>query len=160
MHRVPGSLGKQLAESLHRVLDRRPAHGGAVASKLLDFAGDLSAHRKAKPDGAHRFFSAAAARPGHPGDGHADLRLPNTLNVRFPNSSGNQILGLAPDIAASTGSACHDGHDQASAVIVAMGVAPANALGSVRLTLGRSTSAADIERASAAIIRAFKNSRG
>ena len=102
----------------------------------------------------------AAAVPGLALNGHPDLRLPNTLNVRFPNSSGNRILALAPDIAASTGSACHDGHDQASAVIVAMGVAPGDALGSVRLTLGRSTSAADIERASAAIIRAFHDSHG
>ncbi len=101
----------------------------------------------------------AAAVPGLALNGHTDRRLPNTLNVRFPNSSGNRILNLAPDIAASTGSACHDGHDQASAVIVAMGVASIDALGSVRLTLGRNTSAADIARASAALIRAFQKSR-
>lgn len=101
----------------------------------------------------------AAAVPRLALNGHTDRRLPNTLNVRFPNSSGNRILALAPDIAASTGSACHDGHDQASAVILAMGIAPIDALGSVRLTLGRNTSAADIERASAALIRAFQESR-
>ncbi len=101
----------------------------------------------------------AAAVPGLGCNGHHDLRLPNTLNVRFPNASGNRILTLAPSIAASTGSACHDGHDQPSAVILAMGVTPLDALGSVRLTLGRSTSLDDIAQAGTALIRAFQTCR-
>ncbi|MBP9088896.1 MAG: aminotransferase class V-fold PLP-dependent enzyme, partial [Kofleriaceae bacterium] len=102
----------------------------------------------------------AAAVPGLAINGHHEQRLPNTLNVRFPNSSGNRILNLAPGIAASTGSACHDGHDQASAVILAMGIDPTDALGSVRLTLGRATTRADVAQASAELIRAFQASRG
>lgn len=86
-------------------------------------------------------------------------RLPNTLHVRFPGVSGEAILRAAPELAASTGSACHDGHDTPSAAIVAMGVAPIDALGSVRLTLGRSTRAHDVERAAEALARAWRSLR-
>ncbi len=89
-------------------------------------------------------------------NGHATLRLPNTLNVRFPAVSGAALLNAAPEVAASTGSACHDGHETASSVLLAMGVPPAEALGSVRLTLGRTTTADDIKRASEALIRAWQ----
>lgn len=44
--------------------------------------------------------------PGLVLNGHEELRLPNTLNVRFPRASGNAVLEGAPEIAASTGSAC------------------------------------------------------
>ncbi|HEU4535013.1 MAG TPA: cysteine desulfurase family protein, partial [Polyangiaceae bacterium] len=50
--------------------------------------------------------------------------LPNTLSVRFPGVSGDALLAATPDVAASTGSACHSGAESASAVILAMGVAP------------------------------------
>lgn len=88
-------------------------------------------------------------------NGHREQRLPNTLNVRFPRVSGNLVLEGAPEIAASTGSACHEGRDSASAVILAMGVAPENALGSVRLTLGRSTKEDEVVRAAEALIRSW-----
>lgn len=99
----------------------------------------------------------ASAVPGLGLNGHRELRLPNTLNVRFPSASGNAVLEAAPDIAASTGSACHHGHESASAVILSMGVSPDDALGSVRLTLGRSTTEADIERAADTLIRAWSS---
>jgi cysteine desulfurase len=98
----------------------------------------------------------AEAVPGLALNGHRELRLPNTLNVRFPRVSGNALLAGAPEVAASTGSACHAGHDSAPAIVVAMGVAPADALGSVRLTLGRSTTGVDIGRAAGALIRSWR----
>lgn len=98
----------------------------------------------------------AAGIPGLVLHGHREQRLPNTLNIRVPHTTGPRVLELAPEIAASTGSACHDGHDTASPVIVAMGVAPSAALGAIRLTLGQYTTNADIERAAAALIRAYR----
>jgi cysteine desulfurase len=89
-------------------------------------------------------------------NGHPDLRLPNTLNVRFPGVSGNVLLASAPEIAASTGSACHTDDESASLVIRAMGLTEAEALGSVRLTLGRSTTAADIAIAVEALQHAYQ----
>lgn len=88
-------------------------------------------------------------------NGDPELRLPNTLNVRFPAVSGNALLAAAPDVAASTGSACHAGHDRASSVIVAMGIPEPEAVGSVRLTLGRGTTLEELERAAGALIRAW-----
>jgi cysteine desulfurase len=88
-------------------------------------------------------------------NGHATLRLPNTLNVRLPGISGSALLAATPEIAASTGSACHDNRELASQVILAMGVPPEEAVGSVRLSLGRSTTQDDVHRAAGALVRAW-----
>jgi cysteine desulfurase len=97
----------------------------------------------------------AAGVPGVALNGHRELRLPNTLNVRFPRASGTAVLEGAPEVAASTGSACHEGHESASAVILAMGVPPEDAVGSVRLTLGRGTTEDDVVRAAEALVRSW-----
>ena len=99
-----------------------------------------------------------AAIPGLRLNGHPEQRLPNTLNVRFPALPGDAVLAGAPQVAASTGSACHAGHTTASAVVTAMGVPAEEAIGSVRLTLGRHTSEEDIERAAGALTRSWKSS--
>jgi cysteine desulfurase len=88
-------------------------------------------------------------------NGEGASRLPNTLNVRFPKVSGAAVLSAAPEIAASTGSACHDGHEMASAVLLAMRIPAADALGSVRLSLGRSTTEDQIEQAAQSLSRAW-----
>ncbi len=94
--------------------------------------------------------------PGITLNGHPTERLPNTLSVRFPGVSGTALLAQTPGIAASTGSACHDGHESASGVITAMGVRPDEALGTVRLTLGRGTTAAHIEEAAKQLAATWK----
>ncbi len=93
-------------------------------------------------------------------NGHPEQRLCNTLNVRFPRVSGTALLAAVPEIAASTGSACHDGNETASAVIVAMGVPAEDAVGSVRLTLGRSTTQADVDLAARALAAAWQRLLG
>jgi cysteine desulfurase len=93
--------------------------------------------------------------PGLALNGHPTARLPNTLNVRFPGVRGGALLAAAPEIAASTGAACHAGSEAPSAAIAAMGVPPEEALGSVRLSLGRGTTEADVDLAAAALLRAF-----
>ncbi|HTJ83981.1 MAG TPA: cysteine desulfurase family protein [Polyangiaceae bacterium] len=98
--------------------------------------------------------------PGLALNGHPEHRLPNTLNVRFPGASGLAVLAAAPEIAASTGSACHAGHEQASAVIVAMGISEREALGSVRLSVGRATTDDDVDRAASALARAWRTATG
>ncbi|MCC6748881.1 MAG: cysteine desulfurase [Deltaproteobacteria bacterium] len=102
------------------------------------------------------FARLSAAIPGVALNGHPVDRLPNTLNVRFPGVKGSALLAAcASRLAASTGSACHDGSETPSAVLTAMGLAPEVALGSVRLSLGRLTSPEEVERAAAALIQAF-----
>jgi cysteine desulfurase len=97
----------------------------------------------------------AAHVPGLGLNGDPVRRLPNTLSVRFPRASGNEILASATAVAASTGSACHAGHESASGVVLAMGVAEAEALGTVRLTLGGATTVEDISRAADALIASW-----
>jgi len=92
---------------------------------------------------------------GDPGN-----RLPNTLNVRFPGVSGNTLLDACPEIAASTGSACHAAGESASAVILAMGVPEEEAIGSVRLTLGRSNTPEQIDFAAEALVKSWKRLSG
>jgi cysteine desulfurase len=86
--------------------------------------------------------------------------LPNTLHVRFPGATGNAILAAAPGVAASTGSACHAGSEEPPAAIVAMGIDEAEALGSIRLSLGHGTDEAGIEAAAEHLIRGWKHAFG
>ena len=90
-------------------------------------------------------------------NGHPEECLPNTLNVRFPRVSGTALLAATPEIAASTGSACHAGGETASPVLLAMGVEPAAALGSVRLSLGVTTTLAMIDEAVVALVRGWRS---
>jgi cysteine desulfurase len=94
--------------------------------------------------------------PGLEVNGHAAERLPNTLSVRFPGVSGRALLAATPQVAASTGSTCHAGDVEAPAAIVQMGVPPREAAGTVRLTLGRHTTAEEIERAAVALGHAWQ----
>jgi cysteine desulfurase len=69
--------------------------------------------------------------------------------------SGNDLLASCPGIAASTGSACHEGGDSASEVILAMGIQEAEAIGTVRFSLGRQNTHEEIELAAAELIQAW-----
>jgi cysteine desulfurase len=80
-------------------------------------------------------------------NGHPQQRLPNTLNVSFLGRAGADILARVPEIAASTGSACHEGASGPSSVLEAMGLSPGAARGAVRLSVGRFTTEDEIERA-------------
>lgn len=94
--------------------------------------------------------------PGLVLTGASSPRLPNTLHVRLPGVRGGALLERAPRVAASTGSACHEGHERASGVLLAMGIEPEAALGSVRLSLGRGTTLAEVERAASALTEAYR----
>jgi len=83
-------------------------------------------------------------------------RLPNTASVRFPNVRGSEVLAATPEIAASTGSACHAGHESASSVLLAMGLDADEALGTVRLSVGTTTTVEEIEEAAKALVRGFR----
>jgi len=89
-------------------------------------------------------------------NGDPENRLPNTLNVRFPAVSGNDLLTACPSVAASTGSACHANGESASAVITAMGIPESEAIGSVRLSLGRQNTPEQITQAATALITAWQ----
>lgn len=80
-------------------------------------------------------------------NGHETETLPNTLNVSFPGAEGESIL-LSLDLAGievSTGSACASGSLEPSHVLLATGVEPELAHGSIRFSLGTETSDDEID---------------
>ncbi|MFI8499646.1 cysteine desulfurase family protein [Streptomyces sp. NPDC085524] len=80
-------------------------------------------------------------------NGPYENRLPNTLNISIDGVRGHELLAAVTGIAASTGSACHSGARTPSPVLSAMGFDPARSLSALRLSLGRWTTTADIDRA-------------
>ncbi len=86
--------------------------------------------------------------------GDPDHALPNTLSVSIPGRRGLDVLAACPDLAASTGSACHTGEVNPSAVLVAMGVPDDVAAGAIRLSLGRHTTTGQIFTAAIALASA------
>ncbi|MDO8472748.1 MAG: cysteine desulfurase family protein [Dehalococcoidia bacterium] len=78
-------------------------------------------------------------------NGHPTERLPNTLNMSFLGLNGADILAGMPEVAASTGSACHDRQLAVSGVLLAMGADEKRGAGSVRFSLGRYTTEQDID---------------
>jgi cysteine desulfurase len=107
------------------------------------------------PDYARRVFALrnklrdglTAAIPKVKVNGHPVNVLPNTLNLSFPGAEGEAIL-LYLDLAGievSTGSACASGSLEPSHVLLATGVGPELAHGSIRFSLGRLTSEEDVD---------------
>ncbi|MBI5482708.1 MAG: cysteine desulfurase [Deltaproteobacteria bacterium] len=129
------------------------ALGQACEVARRDLATESARQRDLRDDLWRRL---CAAVPGVSLNGHPTARLPNTLNVSFPGARGSAVLAAAPEIAASTGSACHEGGETASAVLLAMGLGPEVALGAVRLSLGRLTTADDVAAAADALARAYR----
>jgi cysteine desulfurase len=80
-------------------------------------------------------------------NGHPELRLPNNVNVSIPNVEGESVLMNmdGAGIACSTGSACASSSMEASHVLMAIGVPPEIAQGSLRFSLGKATARDDIE---------------
>lgn len=86
-------------------------------------------------------------------NGHPELRVPGCVNVSFDSIEGESIL-LRLDlmgISVSTGSACSSGSLDPSPVIMAIGNNPERAHGSIRFSLGRENTEADIDYTIAAV---------
>ncbi|RAU40335.1 MULTISPECIES: aminotransferase class V-fold PLP-dependent enzyme [unclassified Pseudomonas] len=88
--------------------------------------------------------------PGVSLNGDARQRIPHTLNLCVAKPGFN-ALSLASDLAVSSTSACNSAHSGASHVLLAMGLSPELAGSSLRLSLGRYTEVADVEKAIAVI---------
>ena len=86
-------------------------------------------------------------------NGHVTERLPNTLNISVDRVMGEEVLADTTGIASSTGSACHEGNTDPSPVLLAMGLSREQALGALRLTLGRWSSEEEVEQAATLLAR-------
>ncbi|MDE2937732.1 MAG: cysteine desulfurase family protein [Chloroflexota bacterium] len=80
-------------------------------------------------------------------NGHQDLRLPNTSSISFRGVEADRILANLPTVAASAGAACHSDRVELSHVLSAMAVPLDYAMGTIRFSVGRFTTAEEIELA-------------
>jgi len=124
---VPGAVGLALATSL--AVTRQPQLAPRIA-RLRDSLVD--GMREIVPDVAV--------------NGHPTHRLPGIAHLSFPGCEGDSLLMLldARGIECSTGSACSAGVAQPSHVLIAMGASAAQARGSLRLSLGHTSTAEDV----------------
>jgi cysteine desulfurase len=93
-------------------------------------------------------------------NGDPERRLPNTLNVGFRGLIGRELLAALPELCASPGAACHGTIHKPSHVLAAMRVPEAIALGSIRFSVGRATSEADVDSAVGQIVAAVRAKTG
>ncbi|MCH4564156.1 cysteine desulfurase [Halomonas sp. EGI 63088] len=142
----------------------RPGTENVPAIIGLGVAAELAARHLAQPGSTLRdrrdqlHGRLGAAIPGLSLNGHPEDRLPNTLNVSFPQVSGQGLLAAASDaVMASVGAACHAGESAPSGVLGAMGLDTTRALGAVRLSVGWQTTEDEITRASDALIHAWQH---
>jgi len=130
------------------------ALGTAAAIATAELAGsasELSAVRDLLHQELDRLLPGASQL-----NGHTTGRLPNTLNLSLAGIDGKTLLAATPQIAASTGSACHEGIDTPSAVLTAMGLDTARTLGAIRLSVGRWTTPDQARHAADVLATSYK----
>jgi len=108
-----------------------------------------AAHMRAMRD---RLWAGLTLELDTPGllklNGHPDERLPNTLSVSFRAVEANTLLSeIGEQVAASAGAACHADQVDVSTVLAAMQVPLEYAMGTVRFSVGKMTTAEEIDRA-------------
>jgi cysteine desulfurase len=126
-----------------------------AGTDLPDVSRRLTALRDRLWQRLHDFFKERLVVHG----GRA-ARLPNTLSVAFPSLSGADVLQRIPELCASTGAACHSDTVQISDTLAAIGVAPDVARRTVRLSVGRYTSEAEVDRAAELICSVWQSTQG
>jgi cysteine desulfurase len=93
-------------------------------------------------------------------NGHRDFRLPNTLYLSFYGLEANRILEeIGLEVAASAGAACHSDTVKISHVLSAMNVPEDWAKGTIRFSVGKMTSEAEIDRAIVVVVEAVRRLR-
>jgi cysteine desulfurase len=92
-------------------------------------------------------------------NGHAEHCLPNTINVSFAYVEGESIMLNIPEIAVSSGSACTSATLEPSYVLTACGVTDETAHGSLRFSMGRFTTAEQMEYAADRLVETIQRLR-
>ncbi|MFK3740811.1 aminotransferase class V-fold PLP-dependent enzyme [Massilia sp. TN1-12] len=115
--------------------------GEACELARLEMAGE-SARIAALRD---RLRDGLAALPGVRFNGDLQQRIPHNLNVSFTGVGAESLADRLPGIAVSAGSACNAASAAPSYVLRALGLSDAHARSAMRISLGRTTSAADID---------------
>jgi cysteine desulfurase len=150
-------VGAEHEQGLRPGTENVPAIAGlAEAARLAQQSPSVhQVHLRKMRDLLHGLLAEGV--PGLTLNGHAEYRLPNTLNVSFPGVSGRELLhAVEADVAASVGSACHDESDAVSGVLAAMGLKIDQALGAVRLSVGMPTTEDEVRYAAGALVSAWR----
>ena len=92
-------------------------------------------------------------------NGDVTRRLPNTASIRFEGADAEAVMSNMDPVAVSTGSACSAGSIEPSEVLTAMGLSRDAAFESVRFSLGRFTTEADIATAIESAVAAVERVR-
>jgi len=126
-----------------------------AAAEREEHAKELSALRDELVRAVHKTVPDAVL------NGHPEERLPGIAHMSFPGCEGDALLMLldAQGIACSTGSACSAGVAQPSHVLLAMGAGAETALSSLRFSLGRGSTQADVQALAEAIGPAVERAR-
>lgn len=96
--------------------------------------------------------------PGIRVNGSMTARIAGNLNLTFPATAAADLMARAPDLCVSTGSACSSAAVEPSYVLRALGLSDDAAAHTLRIGIGRFTSAADIDYAAAALAAAHAGS--
>jgi cysteine desulfurase len=139
--------------------DVAAAVGMGVAFQLAVVERDATARRIRKQ--RDRLKAAVLAQDGVELTGHPRERLPGVLSIIAREVDGASVvikLDLA-GVAASVGSACTTGSTEPSHVLMAMGYPDDEARGSLRLSLGRTTTDAEVDEAIAIVPRILGEAR-
>ncbi len=99
------------------------------------------------------------AIPGARQNGDPERRAPHVLNVAFPGAEGESLRFALRDLAVSAGSACAADSPEASHVLTGMGLSDALASSSLRFSVGRFTTEAEVEQAAARVAAAVERLR-
>jgi len=106
-----------------------------------------------------RLWAGLAALEGAHLNGAAAARLPGILNVSFEGVEGESLVAALPQLAVATGSACNSASGEPSYVLRALGRDSALAQSSLRFSLGRGTTEAQIDRAVGQVLAAVRRLR-
>src|SRR5947207_1680468 len=134
-----------------------PAIAGMAAAAEFDEKAREKEQEREKHLRNQLWERIARSFPAAQQNGDLDRRLANTLNVSFPETDSETML-MALDlegVCASSGSACMVGSVVASHVLLAMGLPMERARSAVRFSLGKQTTAEEIDRAGRAIEQIF-----
>lgn len=152
---LPQSLGGGQESGRRSGTENVPAIVGfGVAAELAARALDLRDATAALRDRFER--GVTGALPDVEVNGDPDKRLPNTSNLHFPRVDGEGLLILLDEagVSCSPGSACGTGQVRPSRIVRAMGHPNARARSSVRFSLSRFTTEAEIDAAIGAVAKA------
>jgi cysteine desulfurase len=131
--------------------------GKAVAicmEEMHDDATRLSSYRD-------KIQTSLLELPNSKVNGHPQFRMPHVTNMSFGYVEGQALmLGFAGELALSSGSACTSANLEPSYVLKAMNVSDEMALGSLRISLGRFTTAEEVTEAIAIIKKSLTKARG